>query len=116
MPSNESTKTAPPELWDHDGHGIMALRIDGPQDTRGKAMAFFANEWTLDFTEVRVRRTAYRENTEHAAEMAADGIEEPYDGWPWVECKPDEPGAAQYWAMVEECALGTREEADHGDR
>lgn len=93
---------APGELYDPDG-AIIATRIDGPQDTRGKAAAFFASEWDLDFTAVRLRRTAYREDTAYAEEAKADGIEEPYDGWPWVECKDDAPGAARYWTLVEEC-------------
>jgi hypothetical protein len=95
--------TAPTELYDLDGSGIMALRIDGPQDTRGKARAFFASEWGLDFTEVKVRRTAYRPDSDHAEEAKADGIPEPYDGWPLVECGDDAPGAAPYWTLDEDC-------------
>jgi hypothetical protein len=89
----------PTELHDPDG-GIMALRIDGPADTRGKARAFFAHEWDIDFTAVRLRRTAYREWREHIAEMEADGIPEPYDGWPLIECGPGEEGHP-YWALDE---------------
>lgn len=95
-------RRAPGELHDEEGR-IIATRIDGPQDTRGKAAAFFAYEWTLDFTEVRLRRTAYREDTQYAEEAKADGIEEPHDGWPWRECGDDEPGAHPYWTLREEC-------------
>jgi hypothetical protein len=85
--------------------GIIALRIDGPKDTRGKARAFFASEWDLDFTEVRVRRSAYCYDTDYAAEKEADGIPEPYDGWPFVECADDAPDAARYWTLDESCYL-----------
>lgn len=96
--------SAPAELYDRDGmSGIIALRIDGPESTRGRAAAIFAREWDLDFTEVRVRRTAFRPDHEHAEECAADGIKEPYDGWPLVECESNERDAALYWALREEC-------------
>lgn len=45
----------PTELVDDD-QCITWLRIDGPQDTRGKAQAFFASEWGVDFTDVRVTK------------------------------------------------------------
>ena len=87
-----------PELYNEDGC-ICALRIDGPQDTRGKALAFFASESGDPFTSIRVRRARYREWTERIEEAAADGEEEPYDGWPVMECGPGEPGA-EYWVEV----------------
>jgi hypothetical protein len=43
----------PPELVDEDGVTAF-IRIDGPDDTRGKAKAAFASEWGVDFTEIRV--------------------------------------------------------------
>lgn len=92
------TRTAPPELHNEDGC-IVALRIDGPEDTRGKARAFFASESGDSFTTTRVRRGAYRYHQEHADECEADGIPEPYDGWPWIECGPDEDGTP-YWIEV----------------
>lgn len=92
----------PGELHDPDG-GIIALRIDGPEDTRGKAVAFFASEWDIPFTTVRVRRTSYREDTDYAEDAIADGIDKPYDGWPLIECRDDTYGAHPYWTLAEEC-------------
>jgi hypothetical protein len=43
----------PPELVDEDGVTAF-IRIDGPDDTRGKAKAVFASQWGVDFTEIRV--------------------------------------------------------------
>jgi hypothetical protein len=100
-----ATMTAPPELHDHSDPGwpVIAIRIDGPQDTRGRAAAAFASEWGIDFTAVRVRRTAYREDTDYIADAKADGIKEPYDGWPWRECATNAVGAHPYWKLAEEC-------------
>ena len=53
----------------------------------------------VPFTAIRLRRTAYRFNVEHAEEAEADGIEEPYDGWPWIECEVGAPGAHPFWAF-----------------
>lgn len=92
----------PAELYDQDGCAVVAVRIDGPEDTRGRAAALFASQWGLDFTEVRIRRSAFRRDLEYEAEMAADGIKEPYDGWPLRECK-DCSESAPYWVLREEC-------------
>lgn len=98
----QSVASPPGELYDSEGASfIVALRMD--QVTRGEAMAIFACEHDLAFTEVQMRRSAFRIDTEYAAEMDADGIEEPYDGWPLRECKDDAPGAARYWVLKEEC-------------
>lgn len=104
MTSHPHTSSSPPtELYDLDSGGIMALRIDGPADTRGKAKAFFAREWSLDFPDAKVRRTAYRQDFDRIEDAKADGIDEPYDGWPLVECKDGEPGAHPYWTLDEGC-------------
>lgn len=101
--SEHSTRPLPTELYDLDGNAIIATRIDKPSDTRGKAAAFFTSEWGLDFTAVKVRKRWFDHDLAYAAEMAADGIAEPYDGWPLREC---EPGAgAAYWTLDEECYL-----------
>lgn len=49
------TFTMPGDLVNEDGQ-ITYLRIDGPEDTRGKARAFFASEWGEDFTRIRVSK------------------------------------------------------------
>lgn len=45
----------PTELVNED-YEITWIRIDGPEDTRGKAQAFFASEWGADFTSIRVTK------------------------------------------------------------
>lgn len=93
----------PSELHDtlDAGQSIYAVRADTM--TRGQAQAFFAREYGIDSTAAKVRRASYREDTEFAAEMKADGIEEPYDGWPLIECHDDAAGSAVYWVLRAEC-------------
>jgi hypothetical protein len=55
MTETETVFHMPPELVDEDGV-ISHLRIDGLEDTRGKAKAAFASEWGIDFTNVRVTK------------------------------------------------------------
>ena len=90
------TRTAPVELHDEDGFGVvMALRADGT--TRGKARSFFASKHGTDFTEGRLTKTYYRFDADWEREQREDGIEEPYDGWPMWECRRDAEGAIAYW-------------------
>lgn len=56
--SNGGVYVMPPELYNEDSY-IDHVRIDGPEDTRGKAKAFFASEWGFDFQDVRVVKRWY---------------------------------------------------------
>lgn len=101
MTTTQNTK-APGEIFsDEDMGGVIAFRIDGPADTRGKAQAFFAREWDIEFTAAKVRKTYYRQDPDYIAEHIEDGIAEPYDGWPWFECSRA-LGTAAYWTLTED--------------
>lgn len=86
------------ELVD-DEHRIIATRIDGPQDTRNRARAFFASEWDIPYADVRVSKVRYRVDVEYAAEALADGCEEPYDGWQCRAARKGEDGR-DYWELM----------------
>ena len=85
------------ELVDDD-FCVMAIRADR---TRGQAKAFFAQERDVPFSEVRVRKTAYRRDLDYEREMHEDGIPEPYDGWPLRECGRGEEGV-EFWVFVDD--------------
>jgi len=84
------------ELVNHD-HNIIAIRAEGL--TRNQARVFFSREWDIEYADVRVRKTRMRVDLEHAAEVLADGGEEPYDGWPSRVAAKDE-AAVEYWELT----------------
>jgi hypothetical protein len=55
----ETAYRMPPDLVNED-YETTWLRIDGPEDTRGKAKAAFASEWGVDFTGVRVTKEWFK--------------------------------------------------------
>lgn len=103
MPLPGSSASLPAEFYDPEQTAPIAIRIDGPDNTRGAAQAFLAQQWDLEFTEAKVRRRAWRIDTDHTDDAKADGIPEPYDGWPLTECGLDDPRGHAYWTLDEEC-------------
>lgn len=87
------------ELWDADGC-VVAVRTEAA--TRGQARAFFAREWDIDFPDVKLRREWFYDSPEYRAEMEADGVEEPYDGFPLTTCDSGTPGAREFWVLDED--------------
>ena len=86
----------PVEFFDEDSF-LSAVRTD--DCTRGQAKAIFVQETGEPFADIRVRKGSYRFDEDYVAEQIADGISEPYDGWPWFECGPGEDGPT-YWIRV----------------
>jgi len=86
----------PFELFDCDLNAEHWLRFDLAA-TPAQAKHRCNVELEADWTSLRCERVWCKENVECAAEMATDGIAEPYDGWGWTSATPDEPGAVCYW-------------------
>ena len=89
-------REAPGEFFDEDSC-LNAVRAG--DYTRGQAKAIFARETGEPFADIRVCKGSYRLDEDYVAEQIADGVPEPYDGWPWAECGPGEDGT-DYWIRV----------------
>lgn len=90
---------APPELYDHDIGREHWLRAD-LYETCGQAkyaaqgdLGFGPQEWTR----IGVRKVWCRHDSAYIELASEEGTSEPYDGWPWVSCSKDDPGAVAYW-------------------